>query len=154
MVRIKNRWLLIRVHLEPSRDSPAATIDTSLTSKSIYHLLKDSLQLNFGDYGAGISASSIGVKYFSPFTHTGIIRCSRDQYQMIWAALTFVTKCKGTPCVIRVLHNSGTIKKIQEETVACDRAVLGEMERKGLITPSQTDTLLAKVKEDLAALDS
>ena len=36
------------------------------------------------------------VNYFSPATSTAIIRCPRDHYELVWAALTFVTKLQDT----------------------------------------------------------
>lgn len=72
------------------------------------------------------------MKYFSPATSTGIVRVGREQYRLVWAALTMIKEIRGRPCVIRVVHVSGTIKKA--ELVAVGRAgddvdqVLAELE--------------------------
>lgn len=77
--------------------------------------------------------------YFSPTTSTGILRVPRAEFRLVWAALSFVTEISGerpkgprnqgrgggratpatvgedTPCVIRVVRVSGTIRKSEEE---------------------------------------
>jgi ribonuclease P/MRP protein subunit POP5 len=59
------------------------------------------------------------VKYLSPATSTFIVRVARAQYRLVWAALSFMTHIPidGTPCVVRVLRVSGTIRKAEEEAV-------------------------------------
>lgn len=61
------------------------------------------------------------VNYYSPSTSTAIIRCPRDHYEMVWAALTYTTRLPkpldNTPVVIRVVRVSGTIKKAEEEVI-------------------------------------
>jgi ribonuclease P/MRP protein subunit POP5 len=57
------------------------------------------------------------VKYFSPTTSTGIVRVGREQYRLVWAALTFLKEIKGQPCIISVVHVSGTIKKAEIEAM-------------------------------------
>ncbi|MCJ1435210.1 hypothetical protein MMC27_004582 [Xylographa pallens] len=86
------------------------------------------------------------VKYLSPATSTFILRCPRAHYQLVWAALTYMThlpvvKTPGgekalagktmrggdygktrsgddqRPCVIRVVRVSGTVRKAEEEAV-------------------------------------
>ncbi|MCJ1282928.1 hypothetical protein MMC26_002254 [Xylographa opegraphella] len=81
------------------------------------------------------------VKYLSPATATFILRCPRAHYQLVWAALTYMThlpavKAAGgadgaageryrkarlggdaRPCVIRVVRVSGTVRKAEEEAV-------------------------------------
>jgi len=57
------------------------------------------------------------VKYFSPTTSTGIVRVGREQYRVVWVALTFLKEFKGQPCIISVVHVSGTIKKAEIEAM-------------------------------------
>lgn len=60
------------------------------------------------------------------------MRVGREQYRLVWAALSMVKEIRGRPCVLRVVHVGGTIKKA--ELVAVDRAgedvdrVLAELE--------------------------
>ena len=59
------------------------------------------------------------VKYLSPATSTFIVRVARAQHRLVWAALSFMTcvPVEGTPCVVRVLRVSGTIRKAEEEAI-------------------------------------
>ncbi|KAJ3155739.1 hypothetical protein HDU86_004208 [Geranomyces michiganensis] len=160
MVRFKNRFLLFRLHYndDPSSGSAssrhaAAAIDPAIHGGNISSALKDSILLNFGEYGAGIAATSTAVKYFSPWTGTGVLRCARDQFELVWAALTFMTQLKGKACTFRVVHVGGTIKSVQQETLDLDRKLLEEMQKMGLITGHQTAGLLTKAREEIAAID-
>ncbi|KAG0057311.1 hypothetical protein BGZ89_001883 [Linnemannia elongata] len=40
---------------------------------------------------------------------------------IVWGALTFINQLKGRPCIIKVIHTSGTIKKCQLTTIKYDR---------------------------------
>lgn len=60
---------------------------------------------------------SYAVKYFSPATSTGIVRVGREHYRLVWAALTYIKDIRGRPCVIRVVHVSGTIKKAEIQAI-------------------------------------
>ena len=57
------------------------------------------------------------MKYFSPTTSTGILRCPREHHRLVWAALTFIKEILGKPVVIRVVKVSGTIKKAEQEGI-------------------------------------
>lgn len=60
------------------------------------------------------------VKYLSPATSTFILRVSRAYFRLVWAALTFmdcVPVRNGKPCTFRVVHVSGTIRKVEEEAI-------------------------------------
>lgn len=67
------------------------------------------------------------VNYYSPATSTAIIRCPRDHYEMVWAALTYITrlpKPADLPVVVRVIRVSGTIKKAEEEVIRRSKAIV------------------------------
>ncbi len=67
----------------------------------------------------------IKVKYFSPATSTFILRVTRENYRLVWAALSFITALppENCPCVLRVGRVSGTIRKAEEEAVRCAREI-------------------------------
>ncbi|KAG0635174.1 Rpp14/Pop5 family-domain-containing protein [Tuber brumale] len=122
MVRYKARYLLITIYY-PTEPTPPTSNPTlpfthpshpNLTRQSLSNLIRDSLALHFGDYGAG-AAGNMAVKYFSPATSTGIIKVSRAHYRMLWAALTFMKEVMGRGAVVSVVKVSGTIKKVQIE---------------------------------------
>lgn len=64
-------------------------------------------------------ANPLAVNYFSSSTSTAIVRCPRDHYEIVWAALTYITKLPRVeiPVVCRVLRVSGTIRKAEEEVI-------------------------------------
>ncbi|KAH8696313.1 Rpp14/Pop5 family-domain-containing protein [Talaromyces proteolyticus] len=146
MVRIKHRYLLIDIlYPEPPKSSSASvprhlpfhppTPDT-LTPGLFAKLVRESICDIFGDYGVGkvggASGGSLNVKYLSPATGTVILRCPRDAYRLVWAALTYMSSVpapkKGgggsgegrsgnVPAVFRVVRVSGTMRKAEEEAI-------------------------------------
>jgi ribonuclease P/MRP protein subunit POP5 len=144
MVRIKHRYLLVHI-LYPcpsSTKTPNSEVPESLlfhapsaphiTASTLLHLLRTQISLLFGDYGSGVLASGLSIKYFSNATSTAIVRCPRAHYRLAWAALTFVTElpaarkgaAAGEKCVLRVVRVSGTIKKVEEEAVRRARRIM------------------------------
>ncbi|KAL8822198.1 MAG: hypothetical protein Q9191_007060 [Dirinaria sp. TL-2023a] len=150
MVRIKHRYLLVNFlypeagEVPPPGRNPSSTkpavpdivqfnqpTPDYLTPQVLVRCIRDQVQLLYGDYGAGITANGLSVKYLSPATSTAIVRCSRDNYRLVWAALTFTTHLpkpspqgRAKPCVIRVVRVSGTIRKSEEEAVRRARAAI------------------------------
>ncbi|KAH6614171.1 Rpp14/Pop5 family-domain-containing protein [Boeremia exigua] len=129
MVRVKFRYLVVNfLYPEPSSKSRTALPDLvqihsptpdAFNTGALVRLLRDAVEELYGDYGSGMVSSSLKVNYYSPSTSTAIIRCPRDNYEMVWAALTYVTKLPriDTPVVCRVLRVSGTIRKAEEEVI-------------------------------------
>lgn len=139
MVRIKHRYLLFNV-LYPG-SAPAAHTKSdeppylAFHSPSPAHLsggllltaLRASIASHFGDVGLGLASASLRVVYFSPTTSTAIVRCPRQHFRMVWAALTYMTEVPGargapaTNCVVHVVRVSGTIRKSEEELMRRSR---------------------------------
>ena len=133
MVRIKQRYLLVHIlypeaSLNCANTTPLPSLVSlhgptpdSLTPQLLLRGLRDQISLLYGDYGAGITANGLSVRYLSNATSTAIVRCSRDNYRIVWAALTWMTELpmgkKGEEkgCVMRVVRVSGTIRKVEEE---------------------------------------
>src|ERR1043165_8712574 len=80
MVRLKNRWLLFEVIFEDtfhqtisssytlphSSARPPSKKVEALSTRDVYSAIKDSIQINFGDYGVGCIAASIsGTLFFN-----------------------------------------------------------------------------------------
>jgi ribonuclease P/MRP protein subunit POP5 len=134
MVRIKHRYLLLNI-LFPGDDAPrhdAATppyltfhhpSPSNLHGGSLIATLRASIATHFGDVGAGLAAPSLKVIYFSPTTSTAIVRCPRQHFRLVWAALTYMTSVPGegrgqtVPCVVQVVRVSGTIRKSEDELI-------------------------------------
>jgi hypothetical protein len=79
------------------------------------------------------------VKYFSHVTSTGIVRVARENYRMVWAALTYLREIQGRPVVVRVVRVSGTIKKAEMEAVR--RAKVDIERMRGLGEKEKVDVL-------------
>ncbi|KIW00494.1 uncharacterized protein PV09_08015 [Verruconis gallopava] len=134
MVRLKHRYLLVNI-LYPSNGSVLvhaqdeevnnflrihAPSPPKFDERSLVMLIRNSVSEMFGDYGVGKVSGSLKVVYFSAATSSAIIRVSREHVRLVWAALTFVThlpKAFGTPCVIHVVRNSGTIRLAESEAI-------------------------------------
>ena len=125
MVRLKHRWLLFEI-LYPNDPStiPFSAPSPNVTTKLFTDVLRQQISYNFGDHGSGLVASSLSLRYFSAATSTGILRISRDQYRMAWAALTFIRELAGRECIVTVKRVSVTVKKADQEILRRDRQAL------------------------------
>ncbi|KAG0203593.1 hypothetical protein BGX28_004196 [Mortierella sp. GBA30] len=181
MVRFKNRYLLFEIVYADTplgwTSIPAATTsaldathqslradqsvfgDTGrnncrlppISNKDLMYALRDSIAENFGDYGAGITQRALVLKYFSPHTNIGILRISREEMHIAWGALTFIKELKGRPCIIKVLHTSGTIKHCQLTTIRYDRdRIMFLRNQAQLLNDSQAYTQLGLAFKDSA----
>jgi ribonuclease P/MRP protein subunit POP5 len=138
MVRIKHRYLLFHILYPdnvPSDVKPDAPPYLAFHASGPSHLnggllmkaLRASVATHFGDVGVGLASASLKIVYFSPATSTGIVRCPRQHFRLVWAALTYMTEVAGSrtspsvQCVIQVLRVSGTIKKSEEELMRRSR---------------------------------
>ncbi|KAL8931023.1 MAG: hypothetical protein Q9208_000125 [Pyrenodesmia sp. 3 TL-2023] len=96
-----------------------------LTPQILARAIRDQILYLYGDYGYGITSTGLNA------TSTAIIRCSRANYQLVWAALTFMTHLPELPnqstsqsCVMQVVRVSGTIRKAEEEVIKRARAAI------------------------------
>ena len=53
------------------------------------------------------------VKYVNGGTSVCVIRCSRDQYRVVRAAIAFITKIRSMPLFLNLLHICGNLLHIQ-----------------------------------------
>ncbi|KAK3714923.1 RNA-binding protein pop5 [Vermiconidia calcicola] len=137
MVRLKHRYLLVNILFPDLKNAPSAPrpkgVDElpyaiqfhqpssdRMNAKLLMQMIRNGVSELFGDYGSGMIAGSLQVKYFSQATSTAIVRVSRDHYRLVWAALTFAThlpKPVNQACVFQVVRVSGTIRKAEEEAI-------------------------------------
>ena len=99
-MRIKHRYLLFRLRTDDS----GLQIE-SLNQHALVAKFKESIAFLHGDYAGG--SVHLVIKYFNPYTATGILRVPRDALSMVWSSLTLMTKINSKPCVVDVLHVSG-----------------------------------------------
>lgn len=127
MVRLKTRYVLFEVTypsdalsnndckqnllLLKHKSSPKV-----VNSKIILQEIRRSLQLYLGDYGFGKVNSLLQLKYFSNNTSTGILRCHREDIDLLLTSLFFINKLgdEMNNIVINPIKISGTIKKMEQ----------------------------------------
>ncbi|KAI1430697.1 Rpp14 family protein [Xylaria sp. CBS 124048] len=139
MVRIKERYLLVNI-LYPTELGSRANIpdvvvlnqptSDELTAPVLLRAIRAEVAALFGDYGSGsLEGGGFSVKYLSHATSTFILRIARGSYRFVWTALSFMNSVpikNGKPCVFRVVHVSGTIRKAEEEAVRRTRSLIFE----------------------------
>ena len=138
MVRLKQRYILFDILYPPtskggvssdeflnfSNSSEDAlltlhqTSPTSINQKTLTNAIRRNILDHFGEFGSGMAGMQLTVKYFSNKTSTGIIRCGRQSYHLVVAALTLIDKIEDTNVLIRCTRVSGTIKKCEEYSIA------------------------------------
>ncbi|KAM3516286.1 hypothetical protein MY11210_000045 [Beauveria gryllotalpidicola] len=99
----------------------------NLTAQLLLKAIRNDVSLLFGDHGLGALGGNLAVKYLSLATSTIILRCHREHYRMLWAALTLMDHVPvkdGRPCMFRVVRVSGTIRKAEEEAIRQARALV------------------------------
>lgn len=112
----------------PSRIDPLndAALFKGLSSSNAASHIRQSIEANFGIHAAALNAQSFSVKYCNTRTGTILVRAARDNIQMVWASLTFLTglpsDCsakddKSFKCAWRVVHISGTIRSAQKNAI-------------------------------------
>ncbi|KAG5513346.1 hypothetical protein PMAC_001409 [Pneumocystis sp. 'macacae'] len=95
-----------------------------LKPSDLSNIIKEHVHLNFGDWGHGLVASSLNIKYYSPATCMGILRIARQHYRLVWAALTLVKMVHNQRVVIRVLRVNGTMKSAEMYLIEHNRDLL------------------------------
>lgn len=113
MVRFKTRYLLLEVRLDhdPSSRPPA------LEPATIYHAIKSSVALNFGDEGSARVARTLHVKYFCPTTGLCVVRAGRDDADMVRHSMFFMSSIKRCPASLHTLRVAGSTRTMRRAAV-------------------------------------
>ncbi|KAK1682402.1 hypothetical protein QYE76_043250 [Lolium multiflorum] len=119
MVHFKNRYMVMEVFIDVSRGEVDPVI---LTQFNITKVIRDSIQLNFGECGLAASLGSLQVKYVNPLTKLCVIRVSREDHQKVWAAITMVRSIGKIPVSFNLLDVSGTIRACKKAALECEEA--------------------------------
>ncbi|CAI4055634.1 hypothetical protein SUVZ_01G0330 [Saccharomyces uvarum] len=138
MVRLKSRYILFEILYPPTdadveesaskgdillshhRASPA-----EISIKAIIQEIRRSLSLNLGDYGSAKCSSLLQLKYFSNRTSTGIIRCHREDCDLVIMALMLMSKIGDVGgLIVNPVKVSGTIKKIEQFAIRRNSKIL------------------------------
>ncbi|XP_051216584.1 probable ribonuclease P/MRP protein subunit POP5 [Lolium perenne] len=119
MVHFKNRYMVMEVFIDVGRGEVDPVI---LTQFNITKVIRDSIQLNFGECGLAASLGSLQVKYVNPLTKLCVIRVSREDHQKVWAAITMVRSIGKIPVSFNLLDVSGTIRASKKTALECEEA--------------------------------
>ncbi|KAL6597817.1 hypothetical protein ACP70R_046622 [Stipagrostis hirtigluma subsp. patula] len=131
MVHFKNRYIVMEVFIDAGRAERDPVI---LTQSNILKVIRDSIQLNFGECGLAASIGSLQVKYVNPLTKICIIRMSREDHQKVLSAITMVRSIGNIPISFNLLDVSarddqtiqflplGTIRACKKAALECDEA--------------------------------
>ncbi|CAD6257294.1 unnamed protein product [Miscanthus lutarioriparius] len=119
MVHFKNRYMVVEVFIDAARGEKDPII---LTQFNITQVIRDSIQLNFGECGLAGSLGSLQVKYVNPVTKLCIVRVSREDHQKVWAAMTMVRCIGKIPVSFNLLDMSGSIRACKKAVMECDEA--------------------------------
>ncbi|KAK9771228.1 hypothetical protein AB5N19_10944 [Seiridium cardinale] len=137
MVRIKERYLLVNIlyptdlSTEPSPKIPDLVVLNQPTTdylqrNALLNEIRAQVASLFGDYGSG-AITSLQLKYLSPATSTFILKVNRAYYRLVWTALTMMDHVpvrNGKLCTFRVVHVSGTMRKLEEEAIRRTRNMM------------------------------
>jgi len=104
MVHFKNRYMVMEVFIDAGRGESDPVI---LTQFNVTKVIRDSIQLNFGECDLAASLGSLQVKYVNPVTKLCIIRVSREDHQKVWTAITMVRSIGKIPVSFNLLDVSG-----------------------------------------------
>ncbi|CAL1715861.1 unnamed protein product [Somion occarium] len=158
MVRFKNRWLLVEfLPCSPGTNATTyqPTAGNEMNSRQIWSALKQSVINNFGDIGWGAVSTSLTIKYYSPTTNVCIIRVARDQHQIAWGGVTFLSSIEGRKYIPNVIHVSGTIKQAQLAAIKHNREVVARYRSKAGTPATYQDsyeTFLQTSTQEIEAL--
>lgn len=106
MVKFKSRYLLV----ETLYDSDSIT---NIDSGRMAALIKNQVELLFGDVGVGGIIKNLQVKYVNNYTNLTIIRVGKDFINLLWTALILLNNIDGVKVRMHVIGVSGTIKKCE-----------------------------------------
>lgn len=112
MVKFKSRYLLIEVL---SGTSSGGVHHSLRIKKEVMaeKILKETGNL-FGDLGTGQLRMNFQVLMVNEVTNLMIVRVSREQLKMLQTVLFTISRIDCKDVRIRVIHVSGTIKKIEQ----------------------------------------
>ncbi|RCV17985.1 hypothetical protein SEVIR_3G271200v4 [Setaria viridis] len=119
MVHFKNRYMVMEVFIDVGRGESDPVI---LTQFNITKVIRDSIQLNFGECGLAASLGSLQVKYVNPVTKVCIVRVSREDHQKVWTTITMVRSIGKIPVSFNLLDVSGSIRACKAAAMECEEA--------------------------------
>ncbi|KAJ7570781.1 hypothetical protein O6H91_01G135000 [Diphasiastrum complanatum] len=132
MVVFKNRYMVMEI----LGTGGSAQRLQSLSQWTVTSAIKDSILINFGQHGLATCLHSLQVKYVNPITHLCVVRCSRDEYQRVWCAISFITTIENVQVIFNLLDLSGNVRPCREAAAKYDELKLKLLvQRSGIQLP-------------------
>lgn len=107
MVRVKRRYILVDIKLNKQNASFPKQSSFIEEFRNIYEQL-------YGDFGIACLNRNFHVKRYSAEDCSIIITVRKDVHEMAMSVLPLITKIGDAPCVLNIIHLSGTIRKCLE----------------------------------------
>ncbi|KAK9809091.1 hypothetical protein WJX72_009257 [[Myrmecia] bisecta] len=146
MVRFKNRYFLLEVVWKEGK------VDESLDEVGVLKELRDSIQENFGDFGAAQAMASVLVKYYNPLTSLCILRCSREQLRQVWCAASLITQIRRRTVLIQMIKLAGTLQSCQRAAVQYNQNLMKQLRLSRLQQATASDAHYQLVDLQLLAI--
>lgn len=131
MVKFKSRYILLEIITISTHIKENLNIDNiNNLTKNINKFVHNSIRIKtdnlankiltdtkifFGELDFGKLKSNFQVKYLNSITNLVIIRVGRENCKMLETVLLLINKIDGKDVKLRILHISGTIKKLEEK---------------------------------------
>jgi ribonuclease P/MRP protein subunit POP5 len=112
MVKFKSRYVLLEIiGVSNTGHHTSYRIKQEILADKI---LKDTEHL-FGEVGVSNLKTNFQVKYVNEITNLVIIRVGRNYLKILQTVLFIINQIDGKDVRMRIIHISGTIKKIEEK---------------------------------------
>ncbi|KAJ1980854.1 RNA-binding protein pop5 [Dimargaris cristalligena] len=152
MVRLKDRYILFEVVFEQTYNNNCSNLSQRViypddkhppklvvSTTTIFSKIRDTVIDLFGDVGHSQLLNRVQP---------------RDQYQQIWAALSFIRSLDGKGCMVRALHLSGTIVKCQRAAIRYNQELLLRWcQRNEVDVTKDAKFILSKCDEAIMAIE-
>ena len=102
MVRIKHRYVIGQILFDPTQ-----TIMDEFGSRDVINVIREKMQLLFGDIGAGEFGGNTIIKFYDANTLIFIVRTAREAEQNLRLAMATVTQIKRNVLIMRTLSVAG-----------------------------------------------
>ncbi|CAM9216217.1 unnamed protein product [Choristocarpus tenellus] len=99
-MRNKHRFLVARI-------SGSLEDTAKLSERDVLGELKESILINFGNFGIGSAYPMLQVRSVDPSSGVCIIRASHDTHRMVWISLTMMNNLRRKPIAINVEATAG-----------------------------------------------
>ena len=99
-------------------------VGSDVRDATVIETVRESVRVNFGAVGDAATYSSLQMKHLNPATGIMVVRCAREVYRDVWAAMTLVTAIDGKQVALHVLHTAGSVRTARREALRLNLAAM------------------------------